>query len=100
MPATPGAVAGNVVVRTKSQRVNRTGGRDVVQQTLRSDQIYYDVEQNRAIALSADLEVGLSPSADPVHMRGREIWRLGKDDEKKRRISEILERTSKEIEGL
>jgi len=30
----------------------------------------------------------------------RTIWRLGKDDEKKRRIAEILDRTMKEIEAI
>ncbi len=30
----------------------------------------------------------------------RTAWRLGKDDEKKRKISEILDRTAKEIEAL
>ncbi len=30
----------------------------------------------------------------------RTVWRLGKDDEKKRKIAEILDRTSKEIEAL
>ena len=30
----------------------------------------------------------------------RAAWRLGKDDEKKRRISEILDRATKEIEAL
>jgi DNA-binding PadR family transcriptional regulator len=30
----------------------------------------------------------------------RAAWRLGKDDQKKRRISEILERATKEIEAL
>ena len=30
----------------------------------------------------------------------RTIWRLGKDDDKKRKIAEILDRTMKEIEAL
>jgi hypothetical protein len=30
----------------------------------------------------------------------RAAWRLGSDDEKKRKISEILERAAKEIETL
>jgi len=72
---------GNVVIRTRTMKpMPLLGRRDFLSQTLRADQVYYDVERNRAIALDADLEFFAPVLPDSVHMRGREIWRLGVDD--------------------
>jgi LPS transport system D len=63
-------LSGNVVVRTKSPKAPL--------QTLRAAQVYYDMQKERAVALSADLEfVPLqAPGADPFHLRGDEVRRL------------------------
>jgi len=68
-------LAGNVVVRTVS-----TGGGLAVTQTLRADEVYYDVARNKAIALSADLQMDASRVPDGVHLKGREIRRLDKEN--------------------
>lgn len=74
-------LAGNVVVRTLSRTpVPVFGRRELLSQTLFADQVYYDVERNRAIALDADLELSSPSLQDSVHLRGKEVWRLGLDD--------------------
>src|SRR5262249_51410371 len=74
-------LAGNVVIRTRSNTtVPFMGRRDYLAQTLFADEVYYDVERHRAIALSADLELSSPALSDSVHMRGKEVWRLGADD--------------------
>lgn len=62
-------LTGNVVVRSQSPN----GGGS---QTLRAEQVYYDVERNRAVALTADLEMMRSNVPDGVHLRGQEVRRL------------------------
>src|SRR5262249_58319226 len=69
-------LAGNVIIRTQS--VNPNLGQFT--QTLRAEQIYYDVSRNRAIALNGDLELGSPRVPDGVHLRGHEIDRLGQND--------------------
>lgn len=74
-------LAGNVVVRTVSRTpVPLLGRREPLTQTLYADQVYYDVERNRAIALDADLELSAPSLKDAIHFRGQEVWRLGLDD--------------------
>ncbi|MCZ2342077.1 MAG: hypothetical protein LC104_09825 [Bacteroidales bacterium] len=67
-------LSGDVVIRTLA---NGQGG---VEQILRAEQIYYDVNRNRAVAMYADLEMRGAQLKDSVHMRGKEIWRLGKNE--------------------
>jgi hypothetical protein len=70
-------LSGNVVIRTES--INpKLGG--TITQTLRADQIYYDVSRSRAVALCADLEIGSPRVPDGVHLQGKEIDRLGPND--------------------
>jgi hypothetical protein len=70
-------LSGNVLIRTRSSGGGVLGRGAVVTQTLRADQVYYDVERNRAVALAADLELSAPSVPDGVHLRGREVHRLG-----------------------
>ncbi len=65
--------SGNVVVLTRSA----AGGGPAEEQILRAEELYYDLDKSKAIALVADLETRLSAATDPVHLRSPEIWRLG-----------------------
>ena len=64
-------MSGNVIVRAR----RGSPARPIVQ-TLRAEQVYYDAERNRAIALRADLEMALPTVPDPFHLRGEEVRRL------------------------
>ena len=66
-------LAGNVLIRTVSGG-KRAG--TAALQTVRADEVYYDVTRNRAIALSADLEIASPRLGDALHLKGREIRRL------------------------
>ena len=68
-------LSGDVVIRTLSH-----GQPGVVEQVLRAEQIYYDVTRNRAVALHADLEMRSSNLLEAVHLRGAEVWRLGRNE--------------------
>ncbi len=68
-------LAGNVVIRTQSGN-GRLGN---VTQTLRAEQVYYDVNRSRAVALCADLELNVPRVPDGVHLQGKEIDRLDAD---------------------
>ena len=65
-------MSGNVVIRTTSPA---TSGQPFMQ-TLRAEQVYYDVSKSRAIALAADLELSNPKVPDGIHLTGREIRRL------------------------
>ncbi len=64
-------MAGNVIVRT-----TRGAPGKKVTQTLRAEEVYYDAENNRAVALRADLEMAIPNVPDAFHMRGEEVRRL------------------------
>jgi hypothetical protein len=64
-------LSGFVIIRTA-----RGKGTKRVVQTLRAEEVYYDAENNRAIAIRGDLEMALPNSVDPFHMRGDEVRRL------------------------
>ena len=66
-------LTGNVVVRAESAA-------GVGSQTLRADQVYYDVERSRAVALTADLEMNPPNVPDGVHLRGKEVRRLDREN--------------------
>ncbi|MBX9627387.1 MAG: LPS assembly protein LptD, partial [Gemmataceae bacterium] len=70
-------LAGNVEVRTAGSA--RFMGQPVTQ-TLRADEVYYDVSRSRAVALMADLELSTPRLPDPVHLTGREIDRLDREN--------------------
>ena len=65
-------LSGNVIIRT----VSPTANGPAFMQTLRADQVYYDVSRSRAIALAADLELSNPKIPDGIHLTGREIRRL------------------------
>jgi hypothetical protein len=65
-------LSGNVVIRTVTQGQNKGD----VSQTLRAEEIYYDVARNRAIAVSANLEMAARQTPDGVRLTGKEIRRL------------------------
>jgi hypothetical protein len=69
-------LSGNVVIRT----VSPGAGGNSFMQTLRAKEVYYDVAHNRAIALAADLELSSPRIPDGIHLTGREIRRLDKDN--------------------
>lgn len=69
-------LTGNVVIRTRSENTSQ----GPVEQTLRADEIYYDVENNKAVAVRADLETKFATGFDSVHLRGQEIWQLGRHE--------------------
>lgn len=68
---------GNVIVRNKDEVAGLGGAKQVVTRTIRADQLYYDVEQSKAIATKADLEMKFDTLTDAVHMYGKRIERLG-----------------------
>jgi hypothetical protein len=61
-------LSGNVVVRTKSA--------DGPPLTLRAEQVYYDPQLERAVAVRADLEFAPPQAPDPFHFRAEEVRRL------------------------
>lgn len=63
---------GNVVVQTRS-----SGGLAPDEQTIRAEELYYDLENSKAVAYQADLETKTPTSSDPIHLRTPELWRLG-----------------------
>ncbi len=71
-------LSGNVVIRTLGGNASGAGkATQPSQQILRAEEIYYDVDKNKAVALDADLETKFPAGLDSVHIRGREIQRLG-----------------------
>lgn len=69
-------LAGNVVIRTRSD----DGPPGTGEQVFRAREIFYDVDDSRAIAVDADLETTLAQGLDSVHLRAREIHQLGKHE--------------------
>ncbi len=64
-------MAGNVVIRA-----TRGTKAKPVTQTLRAAEVYYDTEENKAVAIRADLEMSLPNSPDAFHLKGEEVRRL------------------------
>lgn len=74
-------MTGNVVIRSKDEQVSSvTGGRTVTTRTLRAEQIYYDVNKNKAVALRADLEMHFGNFQDSVHLFADRMDRLGRSE--------------------
>lgn len=74
-------MTGNVVVRSKDEQISAvTKARTVTTRTLRAEQLYYDVNNNRAIAMEADLEMSFDNLPDTVHLHARQIERLGRSE--------------------
>lgn len=72
-------LAGNVIVRTDSAG-RGSGVTANTTQILRAAQVYYDIDRSRAVAMAADLELGSPALPDAVHLRAREIQRLGREE--------------------
>jgi hypothetical protein len=64
-------MSGNVLIR--ATRGTKT---KPVSQTLRAAEVYYDTDENKAVALRADLEMSIPASPDSFHLRGDEVRRL------------------------
>jgi hypothetical protein len=64
-------MSGNVVIRTV-----RGAGPKQVTQTLRAAEVYYDAEDNKAVAIRADLEMSIPYAPDSFHLTGEEVRRL------------------------
>ena len=66
-------LSGNVVIRFRSDETSQ----GVAEQVLRADEVYYEVERSRAIAVKADLQTNFPTGLDSIHMKAEEMWRLG-----------------------
>ena len=66
-------LSGNVEFRTENDTADKTK-KEI--QTLRCDELYYDVERNVAIALKADLEIQQGKLPDALHVRSAQILQL------------------------
>lgn len=64
-------MAGNVVIRATRGTKKRP-----VSQTLRAAEVYYDTDENKAVAIRADLEMSIPGSPDSFHLQGQEVRRL------------------------
>lgn len=75
-------MTGNVVVRTKDEQIINAlwNERTVNTRTLRAEQLYYDVNKNRAVALQADLELAFDNLKDTVHLQAERLERRGKSE--------------------
>ena len=71
-------LAGNVIVRSES--AGRGGLISSSTQVIRAAEVYYDVTRSKAVALNADLELGSPQLKDAVHVRARELQRLGREE--------------------
>lgn len=58
---------GNVEIRSRGVRQD---------QTLRAEEVYYDVSRNVAVAVGADLELRQPGIAEPIHLRASEVEQL------------------------
>ncbi len=61
-------LSGNVELRIRSEKD--------LEQTIRADQVYYDVSRNVAVALKADLEAKQAPMPYPVHVEADELLQV------------------------
>ncbi len=69
-------LAGNVEIRSHAGKQS---------ETLRADEVYYDVNRNVAVAVGADLELRQAGVPDPVHLRADELEKLSATDYRARR---------------
>ena len=70
-------LSGNVVIRTK---VGDTPVGGPTEQVFRAAEVFYDVDNSRAVAVRADLELKFERGFDSIHMRAAEINQLGRHD--------------------
>ena len=78
-------LSGNVEVRLKGNPKSPTTGvpdprkPEQMQNTMRANEVYYDVKNNKAVALDAELEFTLPYVPDPVIVRAGELQQLEVD---------------------
>lgn len=70
-------LSGNVVIRTK---VGDTSFGGPTEQVFRAAEVFYDVDNSRAVAVRADLELKFARGFDSLHLRAAEIDQLGRHD--------------------
>jgi hypothetical protein len=70
-------LSGNVVIRTK---VGDTTFGGPTEQVFRAAEVFYDVDNSRAVAVKADLELKFARAFDSIHLRAAEIDQLGRHD--------------------
>ncbi len=73
-------MAGNVVVRNREEAPSLRGPKTFVTRTVRADQMYYDVENSKAVATKADLELKFDNLEDSVHVYGEHIERRSRGE--------------------
>jgi hypothetical protein len=64
-------MSGNVIIRTARGR-----GAKIFMNTVRAAEVYYDTNENKAIAIRADLEMSIPNVPDAFHLTGDEVHRL------------------------
>jgi hypothetical protein len=69
-------LAGNVVIRTKGGQTQL----GPTEQVFRAAEVFYDVDNSKAVAVRADLEMKFANQFDPIHLRAAEINQLGRHD--------------------
>ncbi|HET6574146.1 MAG TPA: hypothetical protein VFG68_11120, partial [Fimbriiglobus sp.] len=70
-------LSGNVVIRSLS---TDTVGNRTVDQVYRAREVYYDVNRHRAVSLDGDLEMRIQGMPESVHVQGREVWQLSRNE--------------------
>ncbi len=70
-------MSGNVIIRSMS---TDTVGRKTVEQVFRASEVYYDVNRHRAVSLNGDMEMRIEGVQEGVHLQGREIWQLSRNE--------------------
>lgn len=70
-------LSGNVIIRSLS---SDTVGNRTVDQVFRAEEVYYDVNRHRAVSLNGDLELRIQDVPERVHIQGKEIWQLSRNE--------------------
>lgn len=70
-------LSGSVVIRTQS---GQSGVGGMTEQVFRAAEVFYDVDNSRAVAVRADLETKFARGLDSIHVRAAEIEQLGRHE--------------------
>lgn len=70
-------LSGSVVIRTTGGSTSLGG---VTEQVFRAAEVFYDVDNSRAVAVRADLETKFATQFDSIHIRANEIDQLGRHE--------------------
>jgi len=55
-------------------------GEGLSRQVMRAQQVYYDVNRNKALAIDGDMEMYTPKVPNPAHVRAKEIWQLSPEE--------------------